>query len=146
MGFYVCLFLARAEEAAAIRSVVTTGARPREAWPHLVVPKVDGPDMNKLERLARPKRAKGSSRLGGVLLDRSKLTDTPFTAVSQMTPEFVNALAALDAAAAQELARAWAGAIDGVTEEEAARLVREMADFACRAIDTGLPMLELVCM
>src|SRR5438270_14041105 len=105
MRFYVCWFLAAAEDAAAVRSVAASGARQREEWPHLVLPGVDGPDLNKLERLARPKRAKGSSKIGGELLDRSKMSDTPFTAVSRVSPEFVEILAAH--ARASSPARAW---------------------------------------
>src|SRR5262245_52174763 len=70
MRFYVCWFLAEAEDAAAIRTVATSGERKKEEWPHLVLPGVDAPDINKLERLARPKRPKGSSKIGGAFLDR----------------------------------------------------------------------------
>jgi hypothetical protein len=143
MRFHVCWFRAATEDAAAIRSVATSGAREREDWPHLVLPGVDGPDMNTLERLARPRRAKGSSKIGGELLDRSKMSDSPFTAVSQVAPEFVQVLAALDEAAAGALAREWAGAIDGLSEEAAGQLVRQMAEFARQAAKSGKPVLEL---
>lgn len=144
MGIYVWLFQAQTKDAAAIRSTVTTKARKQEEWPHLVVSGVDGPDMNKLEKLARPKRAKGSSRLGGELLDRSKVTDTPFTAVSTMTPEFVAALAALDAQSAEAMGKAWAAQIDGVTEKHAVELVNQIAEFARKTQKAGSPMLELI--
>ena len=146
MRVYVYWFLAAVEDAAAIRSVATTKARQRQEWPRLVVPGVDGPDMNKLERLARPKRAKGSTKFGGVLLDRSKLTDTPFTAVSQIGPEFVQLLAALEAPAIADLGGAWAKAIDGVPEDGAVLLVGQLAEFARQSAQVGLPVLELVVM
>ena len=144
MRVFVWLFRAAAGDAPAIRSVVTTEARRFDEWPHLAVPGVDGPDLNKLEKLARPKRPKGSSRVGGVLLDRGKLTDEPFTAVSQFSPEFAAALAGLDDAAAAGLAAGWSGVIDGVTEEHAAGLLRRMREFARGAAEAGLPVLELV--
>ena len=144
MGVYVWLFQAPIKDAAAIRSTVTTKVRKPEEWPHLVVPGVDGPEMNKLEKLARPKRPKGSSKLGGELLDRSKVTDTPFTAVSTMTPEFVAALAALDAPAAEAMGKAWAAVLDGVTEEHAVKLVNQMAEFARKATKAGSSVLELI--
>jgi hypothetical protein len=100
--------------------------------------------MNKLEKLARPKRPKGSSRLGGELLDRGKVTDTPFTAVSTMTPEFVAALAALDAPAAETMGKAWAAQLDNVSEAHAVGLVNQMADFARKATKAGSPVLELI--
>jgi hypothetical protein len=143
MRFYVCWFLAGAEDAAAIRSVATSGARKVEEWPHLILPVVDAPDVNKLERLARPKRPKGSSKIGGEFLDRSKMTDTPFTAVSRVAPEFVEVLAALDEPAAGELARAWAGALEGVSEETVIPLVSRMVEFARQAAQAGKPVLEL---
>ena len=143
MRYLVCWFLAPPGDAAAIRSTVTTQARRRDEWPHLVLPGVDGPDVNKLERLARPKRPKGSSKVGGELLDRGKMTETPFTAVSRVAPEFVQALAALDGPAAGELGRGWAGAIDGVTEAAAADVVARSAEFARRAAADGRPILEL---
>jgi hypothetical protein len=143
MRYLVCWFLAPADDAAAIRSTVTTQARKREEWPHLVLPGVDGPDVNKLEKLARPKRPKGSSRIGGELLDRGKASDIPFTVVSRVAPEFLQALAALGDAAAGELGRGWAAAVDGVAEDAAAGLVGQMAEFARRAAAAGLPVLEL---
>jgi hypothetical protein len=143
MGFFVCWFLAEADDAAAIRSIATSGERKREEWPHLVLPGVDGPDLNVLEKRARPKRAKSESRIGGKLLGRSKMTDTPFTAVSQVSPEFVQHLAALDAVALGELARSWARAVEGVAEEAAIKLVQEMAAFAQRAEQAGKPVLQL---
>jgi hypothetical protein len=146
MRFYVCWFLAAVEDAAAIRSVATTGARKREEWPYLVLPGVDGPDMNKLDRLARPKRAKGETKIGGELLDRGKMSDTPFTAVSRVAPELVQILAALDQSAMSELARAWAGAVEGVTEEAAVDLIRQMMEFARQAVQAGKPVLELIIM
>jgi len=144
MPIFVWLFQAEAEDAPAIRSIVKTKERRFEEWPHIALPGVDGPDLNKLEKLARPKRPKGSSRLDGALLDRGKLTEEPFTAVSQLTPEFAAALASLDDPAAAELGRAWSGAIDRVSEEEAIALVRQMAEFARGAATAGLPVLELV--
>jgi len=144
MPIFVWLFQAEAADAPAIRSIVTTKSRRFDEWPHLVVPGVDGPDMNKLEKLARPKRPKGSSRLGGALLDRGKLTEEPFTAVSQLTPEFSAVLASLDDSAAAELGRAWSGAIDGVPQEDAIALVRQMAEFARGAATAGVTVLELV--
>jgi hypothetical protein len=144
MRVFVWLFQAEVKDASAIRSTVTTLARQQEEWKHLAIPGVDGPEMNKLEKLARPKRPKGSSKLGGELLDRSKVTDTPFTAVSTMTPEFVAALAALDAAAAEAMGKAWAEQLDGVTEEHAVKLVSEMAEFARTATRAGSPVLELI--
>jgi hypothetical protein len=143
MRYLVCWFLAPREDAGAIRSIARSGASERERWPHLVVPGVDGPDMNKLERLARPKRPKGSSRIGGELLDRGKFTDTPFTAVSLVSPEFVQVLSALDGPAIEGLGRAWAGAIEGVTEEAATQLVFRLAEFARQAEQTGQLILEL---
>jgi hypothetical protein len=144
MGVYVWLFLAPVKDAAAIRTTVTTKERKREEWPHLVVKGVDGPDMNKLEKLVRPKRGKGTSKLGGEMLDRSKMTDDPFTAVSTMTPEFVAALAALDALAAEAMGKAWAAALDNVPEEHAVALVNQMAEFARKATKAGSPVLELI--
>jgi len=117
---------------------------PLDEWPHLIVPGVDGPDMNKLEKLARPKRPKGSSRIGGVLLDRGKATDEPFTAVSQLTPEFAAALAGLDEKAVAELGKSWFESIDGAAEEDAVGLVRQMREFSQSAASAGLPVLELV--
>jgi hypothetical protein len=143
MRYLVCWFLAPAGDAPAIRSTVTTQARKREEWPHLVLPGVDGPDVNRLEKLARPKRPKGSSRIGGELLDRGKTSDTPFTAVSRVAPEFLQALSILDGAAAGELGRGWAATVDGVDEDAAARLVGQMSEFARRAAAAGLPVLEL---
>ena len=144
MGVYVWLFQAPVKDAAAIRSTVTTQERKREEWPHLVVPGVDGPEMNKLEKLARPKRPKGSSKLGGELLVRGKVTDTPFTAVSTMTPEFVAALAALDVPAAEAMGKAWAAQLDNVPEAHAVGLVNQMAEFARKATKAGSPVLELI--
>lgn len=146
MRTFVYWFQAAADDAAAIRSIATTGERKREEWPHVALPGVDGPDVNKLERLARPKRPKGSSKIGGALLDRSKLTATPFTCVSLVSPEFVQLLADLAEPAVGELARAWAAAIDGVTEDAALLLVHEMAEFARTAAKAGKPVLELVVM
>jgi hypothetical protein len=143
MRYLVGWFLAPAEDAGAIRSTVTTEARKRDEWPHLLLPGVDGPDVNKLEKLARPRRPKGSSKVGGELLDRGKMSDTPFTAVSRVAPEFVQALAALDGPAAGELARGWAAVIDGVTEQAATQLVTRMGEFARQAAAAGLPVLEL---
>jgi hypothetical protein len=143
MRFLVCWFLADTGDADAIRSVVTSGERTQDEWPHLVLPGVDGPDVNKLERLARPKRTGGRSGTGGKLLVRGKLTETPFTAVSQVAPEFVQRLAALDEVGLGELAQAWAGAVEGVTEEAAGRLLGEMAVFARRAEQAGKPVLQL---
>ena len=100
--------------------------------------------MNKLEKLARPKRGKGSSRLGGELLDRSKVTDTPFTAVSTMTAEFVAALAALDGPAAEAIGKAWAAQLDGVTEQHAIDLVGKMSEFARKAQGARSTVLELI--
>ena len=108
-------------------TTVTTKERKREEWPHLVVKGVDSADMNKLEKLARPKRGKGTSKIGGEFLDRGKITDTPFTGVSTMTPEFVAALAALDAPAAEAMGKAWAAQLDGVTEDHAVDQVKQMA-------------------
>jgi hypothetical protein len=143
MRYLVCWFLAPAADAGAIRSTATTQARKRDEWLHLVLSGVDGPDVNKLEKLARPRRPKGSSKVGGELLDRGQMSDTPFTAVSRVAPEFVQALAALDGPAAGELGRAWAGAIDGVAEGAAAQLVARMGEFARQAAAAGLPVLEL---
>jgi len=97
-----------------------------------------------LQKLARPKRPKGSSRIGGVLLDRGKATDEPFTAVSQLTPEFAAALAGLDEKAVAELGKSWFESIDGVAEEDAVGLVRQMREFSQSAASAGLPVLELV--
>jgi hypothetical protein len=144
MRVFVWLFQAEVKDASAIRSTVTTQARQQQEWTHLAIPGVDGPEMNKLEKLARPKRPKESSKLGGELLDRSKVTDTPFTAMSTMTPEFVAALAALNAAAAEAMGKAWAEQLDGVTEKHAVKLVREMAEFARTATRAGSPVLELI--
>ncbi len=144
MGVYVWLFQAPLKDAAAIRTTVTTKERKREDWPHLVVKGVDGPDMNKLEKLARPKRGKGTSKLGGEMLERSKITDDPFTAVSTMTPEFVAALAALDVPAAETMGKAWAAALEGITEDHAVGLVNQMAEFARTATKAGSPVLELI--
>lgn len=144
MRVFVWLFHAAVEEAPAIRSIVTTQARRFDEWPHLAVPGVDGPDLNELEKLARPKRPKGSSRIGGALLDRGKLTEEPFTAVSQLAPEFVAALAGLDDPAADALGKAWSDSIDGVPERDAAQLVRQMGEFVRRGAAAGLPVLELV--
>lgn len=144
MRVFLWLFHAKVEEAAAIRAIVTTQARRFDEWPHLAVPGVDGPDLNKLEKLARPKRPKGSSRLGGLLLDRGKLTEEPFTAVSQLTPEFVEALAGLDDPAADALGKAWSNAIDGVPEAHAVQLVLQIGGFVRRGVAAGLPVLELV--
>jgi hypothetical protein len=143
MRFYVCWFLAAAEDAGAIRSVATSGARKREEWPHLVLPGVDAPDMNQLEHLARPKRAKGSSKIGGELLDRGSLSDTPFSAVSRVSPEFVQMLAGLDEPGTAMLAQGWAAAVEGVTEEAMVQLVRQMAEFARQATQAEKPVLEL---
>ena len=66
MGVYVWLFQAPAKDAAAIRSTVTTKVRQKEEWPHLVVPGVDGPDMNKLEKLARRRSEPRGRRGSGV--------------------------------------------------------------------------------
>ena len=143
MRYLVCWFLAPAGDAAAIRSTSTSESRSRDEWPHVVLPGVDGPDVNKLEKLARPKRPKGSSKIGGELLDRGKMTDTPFTAVSRVAPEFLQALAALDGPAAGELGRGLAAAIYGVTEDAATKLVGQMAAFARQATKAGLPVLEL---
>lgn len=145
MSYLVCLFIAPESDAAAIRSTATSTARQRAEWPHLVVPGVDGPDMNKLEKLARSKRPKGSSRLGGKLLDKSKLTAEPFTAVSTVTPEFLHALLALDDAGLVALGTAWATAVD-IGEATAVQTVCHMADFARQAAAAGLPVLELVVM
>lgn len=144
MRFYVCLFGAAVDDAAAIRSVVTTGERRMDDWPHLVVPGVDGPDMNVLERLAKPKKARWSSRIGGELLDRSKLTATPFTAVSRLTPEFVEFLAELDPVAAKTLSQAWSQKIDAVPEDQAHQLVQQISAFARQSLQTRVPVLELV--
>jgi hypothetical protein len=144
VGVYVWLFQADVKDAAAIRSTVTTKSRKQDEWPHLVVPGVDGPEMNKLEKLARPKRGKGTSKLGGELLDRSKVTDDPFTAVSTMTPEFVAALAALDGSAAETMGKAWAAELDGVNEQHAIGLVKQMAEFCRKATRAGSPVLELI--
>ena len=144
MRVFVWLFQAAVEDAPAIRSIVTAKARRFDEWPHLVVPGVDGPDMNVLEKLARPKRLKGSTKVGGVLLERGKLTDEPFTAVSQLSPEFAAVLASLDDPAVQDLAKAWSGAIDGVKEEDAVAMLQQMKEFAQRAAASGLPILELV--
>jgi hypothetical protein len=143
MPFYVCWFQAPAAEAAAIRSVVTSGERKREEWPHLILPGVDAPDVNKLEKLARPKRAKTESKIGGTLLDRGKMTDSPFTAVSQVSPEFLQKLLAVDTAALADLARPWAAAIEGVKEEAANQLLQNMAQFARQAEQAGKPVLQL---
>ena len=143
MRYLVCWFRAPVTDAAAIRTTVTTKARKREDWTHLVLPGVDGPDVNKVERLARPKRPKGSSKVGGELLDRGKMTDTPFTSVSRVAPEFLQALTALDEPATAELGRGWAGAIDGVEEEAATKLVASMADFARQAASADDPVLQL---
>lgn len=98
-----------------------------------------------MEKLARPKRPKGSSRLGGQLLDRGKMHDPPFTAVSRVAPEFVQILATLEEPAVEKLklARAWSGVIEGVSEARAIRLVNQMAEFARQAIEAGVPVLEL---
>jgi hypothetical protein len=143
MRYLVCWFQAPPEDAAAIRSTVMSKTHSRDEWPHLVVPGVDGPDLNNLEKLARPKRPTGSSRIGGKLLDRGKMTDTPFTAVSRVAPEFVAALAALDPPAVKELGRGWAAVIDGVSEEAAIELVNQMVVFARQAGEAGQSVLEL---
>jgi hypothetical protein len=141
MRFYACWFLADPGDASAIRSIATTKEHKLEEWPHLILPGVDSPDVNTLERLARPKGTKG--RTGGTLLVRSNLTATPFTAVSLVAEWFVQRLAALDDPSLLDLARRWAGAIEGVTEEAAAGLVRDMAEFARRAEEEGKPVLQL---
>lgn len=141
--YLVCWFLAPITDAAAIRSTITTEARKRDEWRHLVVRGVDGPDLNQLEKLLRPKRPKGSSRIGGELLERSKMFDTPFTAVSRVSPEFLQALTNLGNEAINDLGRRWAGVINDVTEEAAIRLVGQMVEFARQASQTDQSVLEL---
>ena len=142
MRYLVCWFLAPETEAAAVRSIALEGPAAREKWPHLVVPHVDGFDVNKLEKIARPKRGKGTTRLGGILLDRSKMTAEPFTSVCRVSPEFVAALAVFDERKIEESGRAWSEAIENVAEETAIRLVTSMAQFARSAQTSGLPVLE----
>jgi hypothetical protein len=146
MRYFVCWFLARPEDAAAIRSTATTQERQRSEWPHLVLPGVDGFDVNELEKLARPKRGKGTSRIGGKMLDRSKMDATPFTVVAQVTPEFVQTLAVLDDVAATEMGAKWSSLIKGVSPDEARQILVQMAALARQAITAGLPILELALM
>lgn len=143
MRYLVCWFLAPETEAAAIRAIALEGPAAREQWPHLVVPHVDGFDVNKLEKIARPKRGKGTTRLGGTLLDRSKMTAEPFTSVCRVSPEFVAALALFDEAKIAESGRVWSAAIDNVPEATAIRLVASMVEFARGAEAAGVPVLEL---
>lgn len=146
MRVFVWWLQAPVSDAGAIRSTIASEDRKRSEWPHVALPGVDGPDMNKLEKLARPKRPKGSAKIGGVLLDKSKLTATPFTAVSQMNPEYLQALTALDEAGLAALAAAWVKVIDRVEEKHALELVTQMAAFARQAAEKGSPVLELVAM
>ncbi|MFO0825342.1 MAG: hypothetical protein U0792_19855 [Gemmataceae bacterium] len=146
MGFYVCWFIAAVEDAKAIRSIATTKARKLDEWPHLILPGVDGPDMNKAEKFVRPRRPKGSAKIGGVLLDRGKMTEEPFTAVSQMNPEYLEALVKLDETGLLAVAKQWSASIDRVSEEAAAKLLRSMAELAKTATKSGKPVLELVVM
>jgi len=146
MRLFVTWFLADVAEAKAIRSIATTKERKREEWPHVPLRGVDGPDMNKLERLARPKRAKTESKIGGIMLDKSKLTADPFTVVSQVSPELLQKLVSLDQAALAELGRGWAQSTHDLPEDHAMALVQSMADFARQAAEAGKPVLELVVM
>lgn len=141
--YLVCWFLAPVEDAEAIRSTLASGDRKREEWTHLVVPGVDGQDMNVLEKLLRPKRPKGSSRIGGQILDRSKLTAEPFTCVSQVSPEFVHALSSLSPSSLPPLALSFSTSIDGVSESSALALLQSLCDFSRQALDSGQPVLEL---
>ena len=60
MRVFVWLFHAAVEDAPGIRSILTTKARDFAEWPHLVVPGVDGPDMNdQLGSLANAQRLRG---------------------------------------------------------------------------------------
>jgi hypothetical protein len=52
-------------------------------------------------------------------------------------------LAALDNVALGDLARTWAEAIEGVEEQSAAQLLRDMGDFARRAEQADKPVLQL---
>jgi hypothetical protein len=143
MRVYLYWFLAAVEDAVAIRSTATGGGRSCEEWTHLVVPGVDADDLNTLEKLARPKRRRGESRIGGVILDRSKMTATPFTAVSRVGDDFLRVLTSINEPESLRLAVAWSGAIEGVSEEQAVETVRRLAEFASRAVEAGLPVLQL---
>jgi hypothetical protein len=144
MRFYVTWFQAPVEDAAEIFSV----ARTREwgKWPHLALPGVDGPDMNVLEKLARSRRPRGSPRIGGELLRRGKLTDTPFIAVSRLNGELIRLLAATDESKAEALGLAWASALEGVEAPLAVELVSQVAEFSKRAERAGVAVLERVVM
>src|SRR4051812_29344605 len=98
MRFYSCWLLADADEAPAIHTIVTTKERQLAEWPHLILKDVDGDDVNKLERMLRPKEKgrRGTVGVGGKLLAKSKFTATPFTCVCLVNADFVQRLAALD--------------------------------------------------
>ncbi len=147
MNFYACWFLADVEDAAAIRSI-TAKKRELAEWPHLILKGADGPDINKLESLTRPKKKKGEPAgkrfaAGGKLLNRGKMTDDPFTCVSQVDAEFTQRLMALDAAGVAELAGKWVEVIDRVKPSAAEELIQAMADFARQAEKAGKPVLQL---
>jgi hypothetical protein len=77
MRFHSCWLLADEADAAAIRSTVPTGERPLTDWPHLILKGVDAMDVNKLERILRPRQKGVRSTVGGKLLAEGKRTATP---------------------------------------------------------------------
>lgn len=139
-GFYACWFLAEPDDAAAIRSIVTTKERRLTEWPHLVIKQVDAQDINKLERLARAKK-KGA--VGGKMLVRGKITDNPFVAVSEVAASFLQGLAALDDAAVDDVAEKWADDLSDIEPAVVVELLRELAAFARRGQQARKPVFQL---
>lgn len=144
--FHVCWLAADEVDGAAIRIAATageTGERRLSDWPHLVLRGVDGQDVNKLERLVRPKRKGERLPVGGKLLVRGKMTEEPFTCVSLVEASFLQALDNLTDQQLTEHADAWAQKIEGVTSEAARQLLGQMAAFARQAREAAKPVLQL---
>jgi hypothetical protein len=143
MSFYAAWVLAEQADAAAVRTTVTTKEHQLEEWEHLILKGVDGPEINKLERLVRP-RVKGKKvTMGGQLLVRGKFTDEPFTCVSRVAPEFVDRLASMSTEEVTTLATQWQKQVVDQTVDALIKLVQAMAAFAAKAKQAFMPVLQL---
>ncbi len=143
MRFYVCWLLADESEAGAIRAATVEGQEPWSAWPHFTTRTVDGPDMNKLERIVQTRQKGPKTKPGGQLLAKGKMTDSPFVAVSRVEPAFVKSLATLEEADVEALAATISEKLDDVDAGAARQLLEQMAGLAREAEQSGKPVLEI---
>jgi hypothetical protein len=144
MRIFVYWFLVETPDKAEAKrlSAAISAKASLDAWPQrLTTGVIDGVDLNKLESLLRPKKAKGESKRPGVGGKHLLGMDPDKPIVSHVNDSFLEHLAAIDSPA--EVLERWRAA-DGLESTKPAdlqALLGELIAFAKRA--RGKPVLQV---